>query len=335
LFNYTNNSNNIQTTNLLFNELKIYNHSYGNKIKDGDKIVLNYKEDMISVEFALLSYSNAQENRYSWKLEGLDKIWNVSSDNVATYNHLMPGHYTLLVKAANSNGDWKSVPIKLHITITPPFYATWWFRLLAVMVLAFLIWFMMRRRIKRIREKFELRSRIASDLHVSKQAMEQQPQHAKELLQQISNQSKNIQQNMSDIVWSIRPDNEKIENLVVRIREYAAQTLEPLNIDMVIEADESLVERILPMQYRKDILLICKEAINNIARHSNARSAGIIFSYSKKNISLVINDDGTWKGDNSGTGSKTMKERGRALGGLLTIAPNANGTTISVWIPIP
>lgn len=350
LFNYANNSNNIQTTNLLFNELKIYNNSYGNKIKDGDKIVLNYKEDMISVEFALLSYSNAQENRYSWKLEGLDKIWNVSRDNVAIYNHLMPGNYTLLVKAANSNGDWKTVPIKLHISITPPFYATWWFRILLLLLVAGLLWFTMRRRIKRIKEKFELRNRIASDLHdeigstltsinilsnVSKQAMEEQPQHAKELLQQISNQSKNIQQSMSDIVWSIRPDNEKIENLVVRIREYAAQTLEPLNIDTVIEADDALVERILPMQYRKDILLICKEAINNIARHSNAGSAKIVFSYSKKHISLIIKDNGKWKGDNSGTGSKTMKERAIGLGGLLTIATGDTGTTISVWIPIP
>ncbi|RYY69485.1 MAG: hypothetical protein EOO13_09400 [Chitinophagaceae bacterium] len=350
VFNYNNNPNSIQTTNLLFNELKIYNTPYGKKIKDGDKLLLNYKEDMISVEFALLSYSNSPENRYSWKLEGLDKAWNTSRDNVATYNHLVPGTYTLLVKAANSNGDWKTVPIKLHITIRPPFYATWWFKVLVLLFIAGLIWFFIRRRIKRIKEKFELRNRIASDLHdeigstltsinilsnVSRQAMEQQPTHAKELLQQISNQSKNIQQNMSDIVWSIRPDNEKIENLVVRIREYAAQTLEPLNIDTLIEADDELVERILPMQYRKDILLISKEAINNIARHSNANAAKVVFKLNKKNISLSITDNGRWKGNHSGTGSKTMKERAKGLGGQLTIDARDTGTTVAVLIPIP
>lgn len=350
LFNYGNNGNDIKNTSLLFNELKIYNTVYPQKIKDGDRIVLNYRQDMISIEFALLSYSNAHENTYSWMLEGLEKNWNISKNNVATYNHLLPGEYTLLVKAANSNGDWKTIPIKLHIKIKPPFYATWWFITMVILLLTGFVWWIVQRRIKAIKEKFALRNRIASDLHdeigstltcinilsnVSQQAMEQQPQQAKELLQQISSQSKTIQQNMSDIVWSIRPDNEKIENLVVRVREYAAQTLEPLRIHTIIEADDKVIDKVLPMQYRKDILLICKEAINNIAKHADAGSVTISFSHTQKSIVVTIKDNGQWKGNNSGTGTKTMQERANALGGQLSINSNEGGTMIRIQVPVP
>jgi signal transduction histidine kinase/streptogramin lyase len=350
LFNYGNNSNNIKTTNLLFNDLKIYNTLYPQKIKDGARIILNYKQDMISIDFALLSYTNANENTYSWRLEGLEKEWNFSKNNIATYNHLVPGNYTLLVKAANSNGDWKTVPIKLYIKITPAFYTTWWFKLICILLLLALLFWIMQRRIKRIKEQFALRNRIASDLHdeigstltsinilsnVSQQAMDQQPQQAKELLQQISSQSKTIQQNMSDIVWSIRSDNEKIENLVVRIREYAAQTLEPLNINTVIEADDILIAKILPMHYRKDILLICKEAINNIAKHANAGAVKILLTNGNNKISVDITDDGKWKGNNSGTGTKSIHERAKALGGVVTIQATAAGTQVLLLVPLP
>ncbi len=342
--------NNINKTSLLFNDFKIYNKSSTQKIKDGDKITLSYQQDMISVEFALLSYSNAAENTYSWKLEGLEKDWNISKNNIATYNHLMPGKYTLLVKAANSNGDWKTVPLKLYIKITPPFYATWWFKLFVFLLSAGIIFWLVQMRIKRIKDKFALRNSIASDLHdeigstltsisilsnVSQQAIDKQPSQAKELMQQLSSQTKTIQQNMSDIVWSIRPDNEKTENLLVRIREYAAQTLEPLQINTVIEADDSLIDKILPMPYRKDILLICKEAINNIAKHSNAGFVKICFTHNKKDMEISITDNGIWKGNNSGTGTKTMQERAKVLGGNLSISTTQQGTGIVVIIPLP
>ncbi len=350
LFNSANNRNDISTTNLLFNNLEINNTSYPHKISDGDQLLLNYQQDMISIEFALLSYSNSDENTYGWMLEGLETEWNISKNNVATYNHLSPGRYRLLVKAANSNGDWKTTPIELYFTITPPFYATWWFRIMCALLLAGGIWAIVQRRFNRIKNKFALQNQIASDLHdeigstltsinilsnVTQQAMGQEPRQAKEMLQQISNQSKTIQQNMSDIVWSIRSDNDKIENLVARIREFAAQTLEPLQIDTMIDADDVMVAKILPMQYRKDMLLICKEAINNIARHANATTANIVFSTKKNDISVIITDNGKWKGLNSGTGTKTMQERANALGGNLTIEALDTGTTVFLSLPLP
>jgi two-component system, NarL family, sensor histidine kinase UhpB len=195
-----------------------------------------------------------------------------------------------------------------------------------------------------------IRNSISKDLHdeigstltsisilsnVSELAMEKQPIQAKEMIHQIAMQSKTIQQNMSDIVWSIRSENESLENLTTRIREYAAQTLEPINIDASIILDENIITQKLPMSYRKEILLICKEAINNIAKHSGASKASVSLKKVKETILLTITDNGTWKGSTSGTGTKSMKERATAIGGILNFNSSIIGTNITAIVPIP
>jgi signal transduction histidine kinase len=165
--------------------------------------------------------------------------------------------------------------------------------------------------------------------------MEQQPQQAREMLQQISAQSKSIQQSMSDIVWSIRPDNDKVEDLVTRMREYATQTLEHLDINATIDADDELSGKFLPMQYRKELLLIYKEAINNIAKHAEATRVSVSLKNGNGFIQLSIADDGKWKGATSGTGTRSMKERAITIGGTLEIFPSANGTEVKAIIPVP
>ncbi len=295
---------------LLFTEIKVLNKPFnpkGKLIENGDEIQLNHTQDMISIEFALLSYTNSASNTYSWLLEGWDKDWNTSSGNIAAYVNLEPGNYTLLVKAANSQGEWTTKPIRLALKIAPPFYKTWWFITLSILVLLGIVYWLMQLRIRRLKEKFQLRNKIAADLHdeigstltsisilsnVSQQATKQQPQQAKVMLEQISAQSKTIQQSMSDIVWSIRPDNEMVGDLVTRMREYAAQTLEQMGIDATLMVEDELATKILPMQHRKELLLIYKEAINNISKHAEASRVSVSLNNSNRKISLTIQDNG-------------------------------------------
>ncbi len=208
-----------------------------------------------------------------------------------------------------------------------------------------------------LKKKFEqqkallqIRNSISNDLHdeigstltsisilsnVSNLALEKQPLQAKEMIQQIAIQSKAIQQSMSDIVWSIRPENENIDNLTTRIREYAAQTLEPLQISASISLDDNMQNQKLSMHYRKELLLICKEAINNIAKHSGATKASVLLQKNNQHILLLISDNGQWKGSTTGTGNKSMAERAATLGGVLQINGSKAGTKITATIPIP
>ena len=122
--------------------------------------------------------------------------------------------------------------------------------------------------------------------------------------------------------------------MLIRIREYAAQTLEPLNINTIVETDERLINHILPIEFRKELLLICKEAINNIVKHAGASNVVIAIKKDKQQMQLNISDDGVWKGNTSGTGTKSMKARAGIIGGHLAIT-TAAGTTVAVNIPLP
>ncbi len=341
--------NEIKKSALLINEIKVANKLFQSNLQNGETINLTHKQNYVTVDFSLLSFTNADKNTYAWYLEGVETEWNFSNNNKATYANLQPNNYVLHLKAANSMGQW-SLPAKIFIHIKPPFYKTWWFLICSIIAIIAIVYCVVHLRILRIKEKFQFRNKIASDLHdeigstltsinilsnVSQQAMDSQPLQAKEMLAQISLQSKTIQQNMSDIVWSIRPDNETVEDLLVRMREYAAVTLEPLEINFTIDADEKLITKNLPVLFRKDVLLIYKEAVNNIAKHAGANACLVTISNGNKQIVITISDNGLWKGNNSGTGTKTMQERAKAIGALLDINVDVHGTQIKLKIPIP
>ncbi|RYD88164.1 MAG: hybrid sensor histidine kinase/response regulator, partial [Sphingobacteriales bacterium] len=102
-----------------------------------DHIKLNYLQSSISFNFAALNYLAPENNRFAYKLTGFDKSFNYTSTNPqATYTNLDPGEYTFTVKAANNDGVWDSRGKSITIVITPPWWQTWWFALLAVLLCA-------------------------------------------------------------------------------------------------------------------------------------------------------------------------------------------------------
>ncbi|MHA4842753.1 hybrid sensor histidine kinase/response regulator [Flavitalea antarctica] len=105
-------------------------------INDTRDLTLSYKESVFSFEFAALSYTLQDKNQYAYKLEGFDKEWNmVGKQRKATYTNLDPGDYVFRVKASNNDGLWNNHGVSLNIRITPPFWLTWWFRILLLSLL--------------------------------------------------------------------------------------------------------------------------------------------------------------------------------------------------------
>lgn len=167
-------------------------------------------------------------------------------------------------------------------------------------------------------------------------AVNQKPEITKELLARINDQSKSVQQNISDIVWSIRPDTAKVEFLVSRIREFAALTLEPENISVQINADEAMMQGTLDEFRKKEILLILKEAINNIVRHAHASKVEIICRLQSNRLIFTVMDDGAWKNNlnSTGTGMSSMKERAAKMQGNMQIEHLTKGTRVSLSLPL-
>jgi two-component system sensor histidine kinase ChiS len=102
-----------------------------------ETIELPYTDDFFSFEFASLHFSAPEENQYAYIMEGLDKGWNdIGSRRFAGYTNVPPGEYTFRVQGTNRDGVWNEDGAAINIIIPPPFWQTWWFRILAVTIVA-------------------------------------------------------------------------------------------------------------------------------------------------------------------------------------------------------
>lgn len=121
-------------------------------------ITLSYEQSTISFDFASLSFLSADKQSYAYILSGFDKEWNnVGSKNSAVYTNLPPGKYTFRVKCRNNVGEWSSSLISLRIIIVPPFWLTWWFIGLGILLSLTLIYLIYRFRLNVIiRQKARL-----------------------------------------------------------------------------------------------------------------------------------------------------------------------------------
>ena len=97
-------------------------------------VVLHWPENLLEFEFAALSYSQPNKNQYAYKLEGFDTGWHfIGTKRDGRYTNLPGGEYTLLLKASNSDGIWNETPVRINVTVVPPFWQTVWFRALLVL----------------------------------------------------------------------------------------------------------------------------------------------------------------------------------------------------------
>jgi signal transduction histidine kinase/ligand-binding sensor domain-containing protein/CheY-like chemotaxis protein len=120
-------------------------------IGEATEIILPYEHSVISFEFASLNYTIKDKKQYMYMLEGFDADWNQpGSRRVATYTNLDPGKYILKVKGLMNNGEWSSHITSIQLVIIPPFWMTWWFKLLVIAVVAGVIVFIYKIRIRTI-----------------------------------------------------------------------------------------------------------------------------------------------------------------------------------------
>ncbi|TAM96343.1 MAG: hybrid sensor histidine kinase/response regulator [Chitinophagaceae bacterium] len=155
----------------LFNKpviIGVKNSPLKKSISETNSLTLPYKDNLITFQVAALDYTDPDENQYAYRLIGFNKNWiNVGNDRIITFSNLDPGHYTLQVKASNSDGVWNEKGVSLTIHILPPWWRTWWAYILYVVIVLFIIWLLRRAEIGRLK----LKNRLA--LEQNKLALEQ------------------------------------------------------------------------------------------------------------------------------------------------------------------
>ncbi len=103
-------------------------------ITETKEIRLPYSSSVISLDFASLNYTNPEARQYAYMLEGFDKTWNdIGNRHTVTYTNLDPRKYTFKVRGRKSDGNWSSNMVSLTLVVVPPFWMTWWFKLLVAL----------------------------------------------------------------------------------------------------------------------------------------------------------------------------------------------------------
>ena len=110
----------------------------------------------LSFNFEALSYKSPEKVKYQWILEGLDQAWSpVSSKSEAIYSRIPPGNYNFKIKASNSDGIWTPNAYEYPFEILPPWWNTIWVKLIGLLLIGLTIYFIIRIRIKNIKQKKE------------------------------------------------------------------------------------------------------------------------------------------------------------------------------------
>lgn len=319
-----------------------------------DKVRLKHNQNSITIEFATLSYLQRDKTTYFYMLEGLDKNW-IRADLglYANYSLLPPGSYTFKVMCRNADGVDSPTITTLNIQVEPPFYLSWWFISLLVLILAGVIYMVHRFRVNRLLEMERVRTRIARDLHddmgstlstinilseMARMKVNKDANKTAEYLNKISDNSSRMMEAMDDIVWSINPMNDSMQRITARMREFATGVLEARNIEFSFRVDEQVADFKLNMEGRRDLFLVFKEAVNNLAKYSQCKNAQIELRVKNHKLLMKVQDDGIGfnpESADSGNGLNNMRKRAQSLKGKLMIKSSADiGSTVLLEVPL-
>lgn len=180
-------------------------------------------------------------------------------------------------------------------------------------------------------------SRIAVMSEAIKTRVKTEDSAATSALGEIAETSRALVNGMSDIVWSIDPRRDCLADLVARLRAFGSGILESRGVRWTCDEVSGAGGYELSLDQRRQIYLICKEAINNIARHSGASMAALRIELRNDHLRADIEDNGCGIQALSsfGLGMQSMQLRARRMGGTVELGRNdAVGVRITLSVPL-
>jgi signal transduction histidine kinase len=150
--------------------------------------------------------------------------------------------------------------------------------------------------------------------------------------------SREVVDSMSDIVWAINPSKDHLSDLSQRMRHFLSDVCTARQIDFRFETPRSERDVAVGANVRREVFLVFKEAVTNMARHSGCSEAVLEFRESERGLLLRIADNGTGfdvTSASAGHGLRSMRERTQALGGRFEIdSEPGRGTLVTFTFPL-
>ena len=330
----------------------------------GSELILQPGETKLDVHYTGFNFASPRSLRFKYFLDGSDKGWvDAGGERVAHYTNLDPGHYGFRVIASNSAGVWNERGASLEVTVLPPFWATWWFRVGAFIVIVGSIgWTIRAVELRKFREKMHAvereaalereRLRIARDLHDELGARlteiglmtdfaqkEKKAGDRTERLKDIATTARSVIDSFREIVWTVGPQHDSLDSLAEYLAQYTSNYLRKAGIRCRLDIPEQIPDAPIRSEMRHSILMAVKEAANNIAKHSGATEVRFGLLLEDSTCRITVEDNG--KGFPSAShrrfsyGVGNMKKRMEEIGGTAElVSEKGKGTTAVFTFPI-
>ncbi len=336
---------------------------------DGKKIFVPPGHQQFEFRFTALSFAAPDRARFRYKMDGLDKDWeNADTRRTAHYTHLPPNDYRFRIIACNSDGVWNTNGATLEFKVLPHFYETGWFMVFAsVLVLGCVAAIVRtvatrkyRRELARLAQQHAIerdRARIAKDIHddigagltqitLLSELASREPKQTTTQLDRISDAARNLTRRMDEIVWAVDPQHDTLTGLVDYISAFAEDFLRTAGIRCRMDLPNTLPQMPVEAEFRYNLFLALKEALNNVIKHSHATEVWLRLRSDSNSFTLTVEDNGcgfsstngetrTATSDrlSSGSGLPNLKERLATIGGRCVIQSSpGHGTAVEMTV---
>jgi len=329
------------------------------------------QQNNFEIQYTALSFIDAENLKFKYKLEGQDPDWvEAGTRRTAYYSYLPPGEYTFRVIAANRDGVWNTEGRSLRIRVLPAFYRTWWFLTLAALAISGAVYGVFKYRITQLelrqaaqqafaRQLIESqeaeRQRIAAELHDSLgqhllvirnratlgERAVQDPVQSRNQFDEISASATQAISEVRTISHNLRPVNLDRLGLAATIEEMVERVAGSSGIQFSADI-EALENGLLTKEQEVNCFRIIQESLNNIIKHAQATKAYVELWREDGALLVTVRDNGrgfaaeaAGQGAARGMGLTSIAERLRILGGTHTIkSALGEGTTLDLRIPL-
>ncbi|HXG00182.1 MAG TPA: two-component regulator propeller domain-containing protein [Bacteroidota bacterium] len=315
---------------------------------ENGEIELDPNPAVVTFRYAGLSFTDEASVRYRYKLEGFDRDWSPPvTQREIRYTHLGSGSYTFQVIARSADGVWSDRPAMISFTILPPVWARWWFIAGAAAIIVLSAYGVYRYRLAKALELERTRSRIAMDLHddlgasltrislMTEVARRMGPVNdLQQYLDRIGETSRELIDSLGDIVWSVNPAYDTLQDVIRRVVHFGEELCEARGMAFETVIAPELGKLALSIERRRELYLLLKEAVSNAVRHSGADRLLFTINTTARGITMTICDNGRGfiPGTGKGHGMQNMNERAARLGAVLHVRSEPDkGTRIELF----
>jgi signal transduction histidine kinase len=340
------------------------------RVEYSSQMTIGPDQNNLVIGYTAPSFIESEKVRFKYMLSGYDQTWiDAKTRREAYYTKLPEGTYTFTVIAANSDGIWNETGASFSLVVIPPFWMTWWFRGIGILVFLSFGPILYVRRVRKLQHEKHVQEQFSRNLLAN---VEQERKRIATELHDSIGQNLLVIKNRSSFGLRLLPDEQKVKEQLDGISQGASDSLKELRhiaynlrpfeldrlgltsallgmIDKIresstinIETQIADIKGVFPKESEINVFRIVQESLNNIIKHSEATLATVKIEKETKSISIHIGDNG--KGfdiqklssvhKKHGLGISGIEERVRMLGGEMKLNSEPSiGTTIEVTIP--